>query len=199
MNKNYNEWWIINTLLLIIIIIILLSRCNKNNDYKQGTDVYNISLNDKDNCNSDNKKIEDSEEIIIEDKNGNYLYQRELDIFNNSMLNNKIAPGISNTYDFKVLNQSNSDVKYLIKMNNVSNYNINIKYRLKRNKKYIIGNKNEWVTENELTTAYNKLKKGKSDKYSLDWKWFELDNYVGENIISKYIFKINFRFEKINN
>lgn len=194
MRKN-NEWWIVNTILLIIIIIILLSRCNKN--YKQ-IDLYNIDT--KENCIIENNKLEENDEIIIEDKNGNYIYQKKLDIFENSFFKGKnvIAPGVSNTYDFNVHNKSDNDIKYLIKIDNISNDIVNLKYRLKRNGKYIIGSESEWVTSKELNTNYNKLKEGKTDNYSLDWKWFdndELDNYVGENIVSKYILNINIYLE----
>ena len=198
MHKNNNQWWIINTILLIIIIIILLSRCNKNNNYKTSADIYNIEFEEQDKC----KLKNENGDIVITDDNGDYLYQKKLDIFSNSVFKNKIAPGVSDTYNFKVQNKTNKDIKYFIMMNGISNYYINLKYRLKKNDIYIVGDNFNWVTEQELNTSYNKLHHGKSDNYSLEWKWFdndETDNFAGKGYDSDYLLNISFYLEKNDN
>ena len=85
-------------------------------------------------------------------------------------------------------------------MYEVSEYKVNLKYRLKRNGEYVIGNESNWVSASELTTAFTKLNKGGSDNYSLDWKWFDedntLDTIAGENMTSEYKLNIRFYFEQ---
>lgn len=190
MSKGNNNWWMINTILLIIIIFILISRCNKNSIYHG--EIFNINLKRNDECIKENN----NKDIIIEDKNGNYEFQKELEIFNNSFLNDKIAPGISSIYYFQVHNNSNINIKYTLAFNDISNDLINLKYRLKRNNKYILGKK--WLNADEIKVSFINLKKGKTDSYSLEWKWFdndEVDNYIGENILSKYLLNINFNLK----
>lgn len=188
MSKGNNNWWMINTILLIIILFILLSRCNRRSIYHD--EVFNINLEKSDEC----IKEENSKNIIIEDKNGNYEFQKELEIFNNSFLKDKLAPGISSIYYFQVHNNSNVNIKYNLELN--TNSDIDLKYRLKRNNEYILGKK--WMSANEIKVSFINLKKGKTDSYSLEWKWFdndEVDNYIGENILSKYLLNINFNLK----
>ena len=82
-------------------------------------------------------------------------------------------------------------------------YNLKLKYRLKRNNSYIIGNKNSWVTAEQLITEFSRLNSKTSDKYSLDWKWeYEdgkdaQDTYIGENMDDIYKLNISIYFEQI--
>lgn len=79
-----------------------------------------------------------------------------------------------------------------------SEYDINLKYRLKRNGKYIIGNDHSWVDVEELKTSYSELSGNSTDVYSLDWKWFDddaNDTVIGENMTSEYKLNIRFYFE----
>ena len=140
--------------------------------------------------------------VFIDDANGNYIYQQELDIFKNAAFNyeNKIAPGVSNTYHFVVHNSSDINLKYYVEMYENTEYQINLKYRLKRNNKYVIGNEEEWVTASELKTNFNKINFSTSDSYSLDWKWFDddkQDTIVGKNMTSKYKLNVRFHFEQV--
>lgn len=196
-------------------------------------DVFNIDIDgncgcsDKDKCDNKsddesdtvNKKIDSNTytiwneqkykdvfgEIYVDDKNGNYIYQQHLDIFNNAFYEytNKIAPGVSNTYYFVAHNNSDINVKYYVEMYESTKYDINLKYRLKRNGKYIIGNENKWVSANDLKTSFSNLNMKNSDKYSLDWKWEyedgidEQDTYIGENMDDVYKLNIRFYFEQV--
>lgn len=144
--------------------------------------------------------------IFISDKNGNYVYQQNLKIFENAAFEYKniIAPGTSNTYQFVVHNNMNIDLNYNIKMYEVSKYNINLKYRLRKNGKYVIGNDKKWVSADELKTDFSKIKSDASDKYSLDWKWpYEggkdnEDTKAGRNMSSAYKLNVGFYFEQVN-
>ena len=142
-------------------------------------------------------------QVFVDDKNGDYLYQQRLEIFNNAayQYTNKIAPGVFNTYHFVVHNSSNVNVKYYIEMYEESEYKVNLKYRLKRNNKYILGNENNWVTADELKTSFEYISMSSSDSYSLDWKWFddknEIDTIAGENMTSLYKLNIRVHFEAL--
>ena len=142
--------------------------------------------------------------VFVEDDGGNYIYQQNLNIFTNAAFEytNMIAPGVSNTYEFKTKNTSNVDIKYYIEMYEESEYKVNLKYRLKKNGSYVIGNDSKWVTADELKTEFSKLNNGSTDSYALDWKWFddddELDNNAGENMTSEYKLNIRFYFEELD-
>ena len=142
--------------------------------------------------------------VYVDDKNGNYIYQQNLDIFNNAVYQytNKIAPGVSNTYHFVVHNSSKMNLKYYVEMYENSEYQVNLRYRLKRNNNYVIGNDNNWVTADELKTAFKNIKDSSSDNYSLDWKWFDNDNVAdtkaGKNMTSLYKLNIRFYFEAVD-
>ena len=217
-NKGFIRFLII-VILLIIIILLLLFRNNVGeikHEYLTPTghiDVFDIDVKceckTKDTCEIvvDNIPVfnpttdeETTGEVFVDDKNGNYLYQQKLEIFNNSYFNtNKIAPGISSTYYFVVHNSSEVNVKYNIEMIETSEYNINLKYRLKKNNAYVIGNENTWVTANDLITSFSNLNVSTSDSYALDWKWFDANNdtEIGENMVSEYKLKIRVYFEQV--
>ena len=131
------------------------------------------------------------------------IFHQQLRIFNNAAFNytNKIAPGASNTYNFIVHNSTEYGLNYYLKMNEETQYKINIKYRLKRNDQYILGNDNEWVSASELATESTYLDSSKSDSYSLEWKWFDddtNDTIAGENMDELYKLKVNLHFELLN-
>lgn len=140
--------------------------------------------------------------VYVDDKNGNYIYQNTLKIFENAAYEytNKIAPGVSNVYQFVVHNGTNAKIKYYMKMYEESEYKINMKYRLKRGDQYVVGDANNWVSASELQTRFKEMKKGSSDSYSLEWKWFDddvNDTIAGENMTSEYKLTARFYFEAI--
>ena len=144
------------------------------------------------------------DKIYVDDVDGNYVYHSNLKIFNNPFyeFEPKIAPGVSNSYAFVVHNNSTVNVKYAIDMYKICNFNINLKYRLKKNGEYIIGDENTWVSVDDLTTSYTELRSNNNDSYVLDWKWeYEggndaEDTYIGENMTDTYKLNVLFHFEQ---
>ena len=215
-NKNNTKFWIIIILLIIIILILLFfTKFGKiqNNLIPTGNiDVFDIDIGcncceiDKDlptfNEETDNNILG---RVFVDDINGDYIYQQKLSIFTNAAFKytDKIAPGVSNTYNFVVHNSTNAKLRYYIEMHEDTEYPINLKYRLRKNNSYVIGNDKTWVTANELKTAFNKIDANSSDSYSLDWNWMYEDNndiqdtFVGENMNSTYKLKARFYFEQI--
>ena len=116
---------------------------------------------------------------------------KNLEIFKNAAYEytNKIAPGVSNTYNFIVHNSTGVNLNYKMEMYEETEYKVNLKYRLKRNNEYIIGDDNSWVTAAELNTELSKIDSEGSDNYSLDWKWFHddvNDTIAGRKMTSEY-------------
>ena len=110
---------------------------------------------------------------------------------------------LNNTYQFVVHNSTNKKLNYYVQMYEESEYDINLKYRLRRNNDYVVGDDNTWVTANELKTAFSKIDSSSSDSYSLDWilefnddKDAE-DTLAGSNMESNYKLDIRFYFESI--
>lgn len=225
-SKNNRKFWIIIILLIIILITLFLTRFGKieNNITPTGNvSVFDIDINckctDKNNCttNDDNGNTvvvpifnEDDDgkvlgKVFVDDVNGNYIYQQRLEIFTNAAFEytNKIAPGVSNTYQFVVHNSTNKKLNYYVQMYEESEYDINLKYRLRRNNDYVVGDDNTWVTANELKTAFSKIDSSSSDSYSLDWIWEfnddkdAEDTLAGSNMESNYKLDIRFYFESI--
>ena len=224
-NGNFKYWTIIILLIIIILLLLFFTRFGKiQNQYMLiptgNVDVFDIDINC--NCSFDKCEYVDNDgneipvfdpennkpkygEVYVDDKNGNFVYQQNLKIFNNSAFHylDKIAPGIANTYNFIIHNSTPSELKYYLEMNEESEFFINLRYRLRRNDSYVIGDDNNWVTSSELKTEFKNIKSLVSDKYSLDWKWLyeddkdNLDTFAGENMTSKYKLNIRFYFEEV--
>jgi len=151
-------------------------------------DIYDITIEDNcdnknNNCETsvmkendqNNNKTNNEGNLSVFDKNGNFTSQKELSIFSNPAFEMKsiIAPGSSNAYQFVIRNDNKFNIEYSIKMQETNKDGINMKYRLKQEGNYIIGNKDTWVTPNELIIEKIKLASKSNMPYILEWKWFE--------------------------
>ena len=225
--KRYTLYWIITILLIIIILLLLFfirfGRIRYSLVPTGNVDVFDIDIRcnctGKDNCvttNDEGETVtiptfnEDKDKkvlgnVFVDDANGNYIYQQKLRIFSNAAFKytDKIAPGVSNSYHFVVHNSTNAKLKYFIQMYEDSEYFVNLKYRLKRNNNFVIGDEDKWVTANELKTEFSKINISSSDSYSLDWKWEyddgvdDLDTLAGKEMESLYKLNIRFYFEEV--
>lgn len=156
------------------------------NDTNQndGSEVQNNVSNNysaNNNVNSDNNEeiTENPEPVIIkvfeDGKQWNQI--NNLNIFANPYFddNNVIAPGIKHRYNFDVQNASNKKIIYFIKFKEENSNQINLKYRLKKNNEYVLGDNDEWIYINNQTTN-NYVLDGKSKEgYSLEWYWEDSD------------------------
>ncbi len=148
--------------------------------------------------------VDDDGIVYVDDANGWYVYQNNLHIFENAAFEytNKIAPGVSNSYDFRVHNETKKAVNYSIVFEETSEYAINMRYRLKRGGTYIIGDDDTWVSASELTSAMRYLSSNGIDNYTLDWEWpYEggvdnADTEAGEKMTSEYNLGIKINFEE---
>lgn len=202
-------------LLIIIIILLLLNYknigkqkkltgntdifeincdCNNNNPDNNTTSTPNPSSSSTPNTNNTVKNPSQSTEtktpnegITIEDNDIIWESSNTLRIFKNPVyeMEEVIAPGSSNSYNFVVKNNSGCKMTYRLEFQEKNDYNINMKYKLKKNGKYI---SKEWTAYDNIKESKAKLNYQEQDNYVLEWKWIESDNdtEVGANINSSY-------------
>ena len=205
---------IIKIVLIIIIILLLIHNCalisEKNRIKIPGGNIQIIEIKcddnscsgevDDDNKNSGNEDPGNTS-ISVYDKDHSKITWNgatDLEIFTNPVyeFDSVVAPESENTYQFVVKNDTKYDLKYSISFEETNPYNINMKYKLKKNKKYVVDHN---VSYKELKLLSQKLDVNKSDTYYLEWKWISTDhdNYAGENS-AKYNLKIIIKAESID-
>ncbi len=113
-----------------------------------------------------------------------------VNIFNNSEFNgeNIIAPGSSGIYRFNVANDTKETLKYKLIFEEDNIYNIDIRYKIKKNNQYIVDN---WTNCKDIVFKEYQLDKAKYDTYELEWKWFDGDNDSKVSDDSFYKISIN--------
>ncbi len=108
-----------------------------------------------------------------------------LNIFNNEKFNDQkiIAPGVRGSYEFVIKNLSHTKVSYVIGFGEDYNFFVNMKYRLSKNGKYIIGNDQNWVSIKDLSLQENLVSEKTNNTYVLEWYWDsdERDAIAGMN------------------
>ena len=119
----------------------------------------------------------------------------DLDIFANKQYNNEkiIYPTAQGSYKFKIENVTGSNITYNILLSEENPLKFNLKYRLKMDNVYIIGNENTWVDINDFN-IYDVVVTDKSENtYTIEWLWAEADNdtSIGETQNAKYKLKLN--------
>lgn len=107
-----------------------------------------------------------------------------LDIFKNPRYDNKkiIAPSDTGKYDFFVENVAKKDIKINILLEDINPYKLNMKYRLKQEEKYVIGNENTWESIESMKLKEIKLSEKQIILYTLEWK---LEDIPSDKIVNK--------------
>lgn len=190
-NEEKNKKLIIIYFLILIFLIIitfLLIQCLGKIDNSIKVSTGNIDIFDI--------VLQGTPLIVVEDNTTVYSANTPLRIFTHTsynIVNNVIAPMSENSYQFVIRNNNDFDLNYSFEAIEENKYNINMKYRLKLNGKYVLGNDNKYVTAKDLYQYDITLNSGNHDVYTLDWKWFESknDTEIGTNINSNY--KLNLK------
>ena len=142
---------------------------------------------------------EDIDDLLVRDKRIVWEEEVPAKIFTNSMyeLEDIVAPEWSNTYQFVVKNGTEYNLKYTIDFVENNPYNINMKYKLKKNNVYLI---DHYVSADDLNIDEMILNTKKNDTYYLEWKWISSDNDtdIGTTPDAKYNLKIEVKAESIN-
>lgn len=141
-------------------------------------------------------------DFYVSDKNiVKWQDETDLKIFTDSVYekSGKIAPESSNTYKFVVNNGTQYNLKYKISFTETNQYNINMKYKLKKGDTYLI---DHYVSYDQLNVENMSLNSQSSDTYYLEWKWVgdndDNDTQIGKNAKNnniKYGLKINVEAE----
>lgn len=206
---------IINIVIVIIVIIHALSYYVKTIGYRENliptgnVDIFDINCNCQKCCDSQDCSkpvFGDSDGLIVYDNNV-FFGKGLLKIFENPAYQYKeiIAPGSSNTYQFIIRNNNDFDVKVAFNMIEENKNGVKLKYRLRENNKYIIGNSSDWVTINDLVYSNISISSKDYKTYSLDWKWEysesdaqdKIDTTIGFDVKDKYKLAINIKAEML--
>lgn len=120
----------------------------------------------------------DEGNLTVLDDDITWKSTNNLRIFSNPVfdMKNIIEPESSNAYQFVILNNTQYNLSYNISFFEENDYNINMKYKLKRDGVYIAGDDDTWVSYSELNKLNIPLDSSKSHTYYLDWKWVGSDN-----------------------
>ena len=195
--------------MIIIIILFLLKGCSKkddNNNTDNDTTDKDKNKDSNDKTKEVIKEVDDNPQdnttevdIKVLDNDKTWQGETNINIFSDStyVVKGKIAPESSGIYQFAIKNSTSFNVKYNIDFNETNDYNINIKYKLKKNNDYVIS---DWVTYSSLKQKAIRLNSKSSDTYYLEWKWFEgsNDNSIGSNPSSKYGLSIDISAVQVN-
>lgn len=168
-------------------------RNSQNIDYSEKK--FEISDNSSSN---DSNSIEDNDvsgTFSISDKYIQWKNSAELRIFENYafQMKNIIAPGSTNAYNFIVRNNNTFPISYTFSATEDNNYKINLRYRLKQNGKYVIGDDENWVSYDKLVVTDATLSSKEKCLYTLEWKWIDTDhdNVPGTSADAIYKLMIN--------
>ena len=175
------------------------SNSNESSDSNKKSNKPSNKKSNKPSSSNSNKPTEP-----VDDGDVKYVVTANKDIFENEYFDNKkIAPGVSGTYEFDVINNRKSKVKYKINTSNTNNSDINLEYRLKRDNEYVIGNESTWVKINNLNLTNVLLNSKFIHSYTLEWRWpYEggidnIDTQVGKTDGAKYEIKISVYAEEV--
>lgn len=119
----------------------------------------------------------------------------KLKIFDESNLKNDlIAPNSNGTYKFIVQNEASENIRYNISFIEENEKNINMKFRLKIDNIYVIGNENEWIDISEMKVEDVLITSNSKTMYTLEWYWQngENDTYIGKSEHTEYSLNVNF-------
>lgn len=161
--------------------IINSNDTNRNSDSEVQNNIIINNYSSNNNVNSDNNNeiLENPEPVVIKvfEDGKQWTQLANLNIFANPYFNdnNIIAPGIKHRYNFDIQNASNKKIIYFIKFKEENNKQINLKYRLKKNNEYVLGDNDKWIYINNQTTNNYILDGRSKEGYSLEWYWEDSD------------------------
>lgn len=220
--KEENKNIIIRIILIATIIVLIISNLSiiknnfmpKNNERipNCNVDIFDVDCeknnsdtNEKTNTTKDTESkstIKEKAELVVSDKNIIWSSTNNLRIFSNPVysMEEKIAPESSNVYQFVVRNNTKNNIKYSLDFIENNQFDINMRYRLKRSNNYIVGSDNKWVDYKELDTNNVYLDSEKNHTYYLEWKWQSSNNdsKVGNRLNAGYRIDIKIKAEVAN-
>ena len=172
---------------------------NKNNNANQNESTNKGTGKETNPVSEEEEVIIRDDMITVYDNDVTWHGVTEAKIFTNSMyqIEDVIAPESSNTYQFVVKNSVDFKLKYSISFIENNQYNINMKYKLKKNDTYLV---DHYVSASELNLTNMILDSSNNDTYYLEWKWVSSDNdtQVGKTPNAKYGLNIEVKADSTN-
>ena len=174
---------------------------------KEGLNTFEVTATTKDgttktyiiNVTKNNDEITEDGFTVKDSKNIYWSEATSVDIFENPLYDRGkiIAPESKNTYRFDINNKTDYKMKYQIEFIETNPYNINMKYKLKKNGTYLI---DQYSSASELNLANIEIEINNSDTYDLEWHWISSSNdtEIGKNKNSSYSLKIDVKAESVN-
>lgn len=168
----------------------------KNDNSNTSGNTFYRNVSNSQTNNSVNSNTSNSEEVVsnIDDNTPAVLFSNDDSVFSQNfdfkIFNvERIGSNDSGTYNFKIKNNVNGLVKYIISFDEQNDYNVNMMYKIKRNNEYVLGDENNYVKIDSLNLGDRLLEVGKIDEYTIDWKWINVDSYTDKAIVegSKYV------------
>ncbi len=176
--------------------------CDKNCDCSNDNKNDNVTDDEKTKDENDTPVFGEDDKFSVSDNDVTWNTTNELRIFENPMYENRliIAPSSTNIYQFVIKNNTIYNIEYNMIFTEENKENINMKYRLLKNKDYVVGNEDKWVSYTELSQSNIRVSSKESDTYYLEWKWFDTENdtEIGEKGNVTYSLKINLKAEQDN-
>lgn len=205
-NKDNIKKAVIIVLILIILILLYLLILRAGYIVHHGpvvptgnVDIFEINCKctckDKKHCECGfNKNKSNIEDLIVYDKD-KIWDNKELRIFSNPAYEYEsiIAPGSLNTYTYVVRNNNDFDMVIDMKFVEENEKDINMKFKVKSQGKYLIGSEDKYDEIKDKTIEQIKIPAKSQISYILDWKWIDSDNdtQIGFDIGSTYKLSIN--------
>ena len=171
---------------------------NQTSENKPGSNTGGDSGNKPGGDSGDNtggEVVETNDRFKVLENSSQWNELKQLSVFNNKYFNDKsiIAPGVSGKYNFTVENYTGKDFIYGISFTEENPLNINLKYKLKLNGNYIVGNENEWISTSDLNVKDLLINTSASDLYTLEWKWIDSSNDTQIGINGSDGYKLNIK------
>lgn len=198
-NKKIKALNLFFCILLIFLIYLLIHQFGLINDKKNKVPTGNVDIIDIDGDNITNDINENPNNNIDKNKlDNNFIVKDNYTIWSNKRLRifsnqayeyfSKIAPGVSNSYDFVIKNNNDFPVLVDISMKEVNPYSINMEYKLRSENSFLAGSSFKYVSVKKLSQKNIYLKAHSSKLYSLYWKWIDSDNdtEIGEAVDANY-------------
>lgn len=169
---------------------------NKPLNSNPGTNQGETASNNKSDS-EDNIEDIDNIKLVKVSWNGKEVTKNaKLDIFNNKKFNDQkmIAPGSMGSANFCVENTSNTEMICNLDFTEETEYPINMKYRLKIDNEYIVGNANKYEDLEKLNLKDILMQKKSINTYTIEWYWDDSnkdDTNVGTQSEPQY-YTLNF-------
>lgn len=192
------------SLVLIIIILLVIIFFLARDYFKEeriptgNVDIFEIDCsttcdctNKGDNTDPDTNTDPNTDvPVFAEEGEFKWSSTNKLNMFENAAyeMNPIIAPNSSNSYTFIISNNTIYNMEYSLTYIEKNDYRINMKYKLKKNGEYVVGDADTWESYAKLNSIGNYINTKEKDVYILEWKWVESanDTQVGTSLDATY-------------